>query len=31
MKAKNLEKMLDEGKNVTPQLTLSKARRPRAC
>jgi hypothetical protein len=28
MKAKNLEKMFDEGKDITPQLALSKARRP---
>ena len=28
MKAKNLEKMFDERKNVTPYLALSKARRP---
>jgi hypothetical protein len=28
MKAKNLEKMFDEGKDITPHLALSKARRP---
>lgn len=28
MKAKNLEKIFDEGKDVTPHLDLSKARRP---
>jgi hypothetical protein len=28
MKAKDLEKMFDEGKDVTPHLALSKARRP---
>lgn len=28
MKAKNLEKVFDEGKDVTPYLALSKARRP---
>ena len=27
MKAKNLEKMFDEGKDITPHLALSKARR----
>ena len=28
MKAKHLEKMLDEGKGVTPHLDLSRVRRP---
>jgi hypothetical protein len=28
MNAKNLEKMFDEGKDLTPHLNLSKARRP---
>jgi len=28
MKAKNLEKMFDEGKDLTPHLNLLKARRP---
>ena len=28
MKAKNLDKLFDEGKNITQQLDLSKARRP---
>jgi hypothetical protein len=28
MKAKNLEKMFDEGKDITPHLAFSKARRP---
>jgi hypothetical protein len=28
MKAKNIEKMFDEGQDVTPHLDLSKARRP---
>src|SRR5574337_1327113 len=28
MRAKNLEKMFDEGKDVTPHLDLSKVRRP---
>lgn len=28
MKAKILEKMFDEGENITPHLALSKARRP---
>ncbi|HWF59884.1 MAG TPA: hypothetical protein VN666_06195 [Nitrospira sp.] len=28
MKAKNLEKMFNEEKNITPHLVLSKARRP---
>lgn len=28
MKAKNLEKMFDDRKDVTPHLVLSKARRP---
>ena len=28
MKAKNLEKMFDEEKDLTPHLVLSKARRP---
>lgn len=28
MKAKNLEKMFDDGKDVTPYLATSKARRP---
>lgn len=28
MKAKNLEEIFDEGKDVTPHLALSKARRP---
>ena len=28
MKAKSLEKIFDEGKDVTPHLVLSKARRP---
>ncbi|WHZ28329.1 MAG: hypothetical protein OJF51_003127 [Nitrospira sp.] len=28
MKAKNLEKMFDEGKDITSHLALSKARRP---
>lgn len=28
MKAKHLEKMFDEGKDLTPHLNLSKARRP---
>ena len=28
MKTKNLEKMFDEGKDVTPHLALSKTRRP---
>ncbi len=28
MNAKNLEKMFDEGKDLTPHLNLTKARRP---
>jgi hypothetical protein len=28
MKAKNLDKMFDEGKDITPYLALSKSRRP---
>jgi hypothetical protein len=28
MKAKSLDKMFDEGKDITPHLALSKARRP---
>ena len=28
MKAKNLEKMFDEGKDITPHLVLSNVRRP---
>jgi hypothetical protein len=28
MKVKNLERMFDEGKDLTPHLNLSKARRP---
>lgn len=28
MNAKNLEKLFDEGRDMTPHLSLSKARRP---